>query len=200
MACSSLINSSYCFSPHTQVLEDQQNIRLIRELLQTLYTSLCTLVQRVGKSVLVGNINMWVYRMETILHWQQQLNNIQITRVSRDPPASSQQERPLCSQFLCRDAGQPHQDFKPALVMEEPRWLCSGTVSWVLRVGWGLSDKGRVGRTWQSSIKAHGGWQPMERWEKLETWPLDQMLAIPLKSSVGSGDFCPFPLKVQVRL
>ena len=67
----------------TQVLEDQQNIRLIRELLQTLYTSLCTLVQRVGKCVLVGNINMWVYRMETILHWQQQLNNIQITRVSR---------------------------------------------------------------------------------------------------------------------
>lgn len=72
------------FLPPPQVLEDQQNIRLIRELLQTLYTSLCTLVQRVGKSVLVGNINMWVYRMETILHWQQQLNNIQITRVSRD--------------------------------------------------------------------------------------------------------------------
>lgn len=86
MECSSLTNSSCCFSPPTQVLEDQQNIRLIRELLQTLYTSLCTLVQRVGKSVLVGNINMWVYRMETILHWQQQLNNIQITRVSRDPP------------------------------------------------------------------------------------------------------------------
>lgn len=63
-----------------KVLEDQQNIRLIRELLQTLYTSLCTLVQRVGKSVLVGNINMWVYRMETILHWQQQLNSIQISR------------------------------------------------------------------------------------------------------------------------
>ncbi|XP_047697971.1 F-box only protein 32 isoform X3 [Prionailurus viverrinus] len=66
-----------------KVLEDQQNIRLIRELLQTLYTSLCTLVQRVGKSVLVGNINMWVYRMETILHWQQQLNNIQITRIRK---------------------------------------------------------------------------------------------------------------------
>lgn len=63
-----------------KVLEDQQNIRLIKELLQTLYTSLCCLVQRVGKSVLVGNINFWVYRMETILHWQQQLNNIQITR------------------------------------------------------------------------------------------------------------------------
>ncbi|MEJ1284119.1 hypothetical protein NN561_015099 [Cricetulus griseus] len=63
-----------------KVLEDQQNIRLIRELLQTLYTSLCMLVQRVGKSVLVGNINTWVYRMETILHWQQQLSGIQITR------------------------------------------------------------------------------------------------------------------------
>lgn len=69
----------------SKVLEDQQNIRLIRELLQTLYTSLCTLVQRVGKSVLVGNINMWVHRMESILHWQQQLNNIQITRVSTNP-------------------------------------------------------------------------------------------------------------------
>ncbi|KAM3679101.1 F-box only protein 32 isoform X2 [Ammospiza nelsoni] len=66
-----------------KVLEDQQNIRLIRELLQTLYTSLCTLVQRVGKSVLVGNINMWVHRMESILHWQQQLNNIQITRIRK---------------------------------------------------------------------------------------------------------------------
>lgn len=82
-------NCSCFFSPPLQVLEDQQNIRLIRELLQTLYTSLCTLVKRVGKSVLVGNINMWVYRMETILHWQQQLNNIQITRVSRNAPASS---------------------------------------------------------------------------------------------------------------
>lgn len=200
MECSSLINSSYCFSSPTQVLEDQQNIRLIRELLQTLYTSLCTLVQRVGKSVLVGNINMWVYRMETILHWQQQLNNIQITRVSGDPPASSHQEQPLCSQFLCRDAGQPHQDFKPTPMMGESRQLCSDVVSWVLRVGWGLSDKGRVGRTWQSRIKAHGGWRPMERWENLETWPLGQMWAIPVKSSVGSGDFCPFPLKVQVHL
>lgn len=93
MECSSLINVNYFFFFPTQVLEDQQNIRLIRELLQTLYTSLCTLVQRVGKSVLVGNINMWVYRMETILHWQQQLNNIQITRVSWSTPASSQQER-----------------------------------------------------------------------------------------------------------
>ncbi|KAJ7395161.1 F-box only protein 32 [Pitangus sulphuratus] len=80
-----------------KVLEDQQNIRLIRELLQTLYTSLCTLVQRVGKSVLVGNINMWVHRMESILHWQQQLNNIQITR----PPfkGTTFTDLPLCLQL-----------------------------------------------------------------------------------------------------
>ncbi|XP_013914869.1 PREDICTED: F-box only protein 32 [Thamnophis sirtalis] len=74
--------SLFSHFPH-QVLEDQQNIRLIKELLQTLYMSLCTLVQSVGKSVLVGNINMWVHRMEMILYWQQQLNNIQITKVSK---------------------------------------------------------------------------------------------------------------------
>ncbi|XP_006000863.1 F-box only protein 32 isoform X4 [Latimeria chalumnae] len=62
-----------------KVLENQLNIRPIKELLQTLYASLYSLVQGVGKSVLVGNINIWVYRMEAILHWQQQLNSIQIT-------------------------------------------------------------------------------------------------------------------------
>lgn len=64
------------------VLEDQQNVRPIKELLQTLYASLCSLVQDMGKSVLVGNINIWVHRMENILQWQQQLDNIQINRVS----------------------------------------------------------------------------------------------------------------------
>lgn len=57
-------------------------MRPIKELLQTLYVSLCSLVQDMGKSVLVGNINIWVYRMENILQWQQQLDNIQINRVS----------------------------------------------------------------------------------------------------------------------
>ncbi|KAJ7404015.1 F-box only protein 32 [Willisornis vidua] len=80
-----------------KVLEDQQNIRLIRELLQTLYTSLCTLVQRVGKSVLVGNINMWVHRMESILHWQQQLNNIQITKPAFKGTTFT--DLPLCLQL-----------------------------------------------------------------------------------------------------
>ncbi|XP_030074677.1 F-box only protein 32 [Microcaecilia unicolor] len=80
-----------------KVLEDQQNIRLIKELLQTLYASLCSLVQRVGKSVLVGNINFWVYRMESILHWQQQLNNIQITRPALKGMTFT--DLPLCLQL-----------------------------------------------------------------------------------------------------
>lgn len=70
----------YVFPP--SVLDDQQNVRPIKELLQMLYISLCGLVQDMGKSVLVGNINIWVHRMENIMQWQQQLDNIQINRVS----------------------------------------------------------------------------------------------------------------------
>uniref|UniRef100_A0A3B5B620 F-box only protein 32 n=1 Tax=Stegastes partitus TaxID=144197 RepID=A0A3B5B620_9TELE len=79
-----------------KVLDDQQNVRPIKELLQTLYISLCGLVQDMGKSVLVGNINMWVHRMENILQWQQQLDSIQINRPTStgmsltDLPASLQ--------------------------------------------------------------------------------------------------------------
>ncbi|XP_004568139.1 F-box only protein 32 [Maylandia zebra] len=79
-----------------KVLDDQQNVRPIKELLQTLYVSLCGLVQDMGKSVLVGNINIWVHRMENILQWQQQLDNIQINRPTNtgmtltDLPASLQ--------------------------------------------------------------------------------------------------------------
>ncbi|XP_016141396.1 F-box only protein 32-like isoform X2 [Sinocyclocheilus grahami] len=79
-----------------KVLEDQQNVRPIKELLQMLYASLCSLVQDMGKSVLVGNINIWVHRMENILQWQQQLDNIQINRPTNtgmtflDLPASLQ--------------------------------------------------------------------------------------------------------------
>ncbi|KAM9308599.1 F-box only protein 32 isoform 1-T1 [Gastrophryne carolinensis] len=80
-----------------KVLEDQQNIRLIKELLQTLYTSLCTLVQGLGKSVLVGNINFWVYRMETILVWQKLLNNIQIKRPA--VKGTTLTDLPLCLQM-----------------------------------------------------------------------------------------------------
>lgn len=74
---------------HASVLDDQQNVRPIKELLQMLYISLCALVQDMGKSVLVGNINVWVHRMENIMQWQQQLDNIQINRVST-PTKTSQ--------------------------------------------------------------------------------------------------------------
>ncbi|XP_063079538.1 F-box only protein 25 [Engraulis encrasicolus] len=63
-----------------KVLDDQQNPRLIKDLLQDLSSTLCTLIREVGKSVLVGNINIWVCRLETILLWQQQLNNLQIPK------------------------------------------------------------------------------------------------------------------------
>eukprot|EP00062_Callorhinchus_milii_P015180 gi/632965159/ref/XP_007898752.1/ PREDICTED: F-box only protein 32 [Callorhinchus milii] len=80
-----------------KVLEDQQHIRLIKEVLHSLYTSLCALVQGVGKSVLVGNINIWVYRMEAILHWQQQLNNIHISRPTSKGITLT--DLPLCLQL-----------------------------------------------------------------------------------------------------
>lgn len=89
LMCFSMIHNKYFpifffgFSP--TVLDDQQNVRPIKELLQTLYVSLCGLVQDMGKSVLVGNINIWVHRMENILQWQQQLDNIQINRVNICP-------------------------------------------------------------------------------------------------------------------
>ncbi|MGH0126434.1 UNVERIFIED_CONTAM: hypothetical protein FKN15_051774 [Acipenser sinensis] len=63
-----------------KVLEDQQNPRLIKDLLQDLGSTLCILIREVGKSVLVGNINIWICRLETILNWQQQLNNFQIPK------------------------------------------------------------------------------------------------------------------------
>uniref|UniRef100_A0A3Q3WZJ8 F-box only protein 25 n=1 Tax=Mola mola TaxID=94237 RepID=A0A3Q3WZJ8_MOLML len=63
-----------------KVLEDQYNPRLIKELLQDLITTLYSLTIHVGRCALVGNINIWMCRLETILKWQQQLNNMQIPK------------------------------------------------------------------------------------------------------------------------
>ena len=64
-----------------KVLDDHHNPRLIKDLLQDLSSTLCILIRGVGKSVLVGNINIWICRLETILAWQQQLQDLQMTKV-----------------------------------------------------------------------------------------------------------------------
>ncbi|KAM6954560.1 F-box only protein 25 [Aplochiton taeniatus] len=63
-----------------KVLDDQQNPRLIKDLLQDLSSTLCILTKGMGKCVLVGNVNIWVCRLEAIFNWQQQLNNLQIPK------------------------------------------------------------------------------------------------------------------------
>ncbi|KAJ7413996.1 F-box only protein 25 [Willisornis vidua] len=63
-----------------KVMEDQYNPRLIKDLLQDLSSTLCILIRGVGKSVLVGNINIWICRLETVLLWQQQLKNLQMNK------------------------------------------------------------------------------------------------------------------------
>ncbi|XP_040822762.1 F-box only protein 25 isoform X3 [Ochotona curzoniae] len=63
-----------------KVLRDHHNPRLVKNLLQALSSTLCMLLRGVGKSVLVGNINIWVCRLETILAWQQQLQDLQMTQ------------------------------------------------------------------------------------------------------------------------
>ncbi|XP_023378090.1 F-box only protein 25 [Pteropus vampyrus] len=62
------------------VLSDQQNPRLIKDLLQDLSSTLCILTRGVGKFMLVGNINAWVCRLETVLAWQQQLQSLEMTQ------------------------------------------------------------------------------------------------------------------------
>ncbi|KAL2761559.1 F-box only protein 25 isoform 1 [Daubentonia madagascariensis] len=63
-----------------KVLDDHHNPRLIKDLLQDLSSTLCILIRGVGKSVLVGNINIWICRLETVVTWQQQLQNLQMTK------------------------------------------------------------------------------------------------------------------------
>lgn len=63
------------------VLEDHYNPRLVKELLQDLSMTLHNLTVHVGRSVLVGNINIWLCRLENIIKWQQQLNSLQIPKV-----------------------------------------------------------------------------------------------------------------------
>lgn len=71
----------FFFSILLPVLEDQYNPRIVKELLSDLSSTLHDLYIHVGRAILVGNINIWMCRLETILQWQQQLNNLQIPKV-----------------------------------------------------------------------------------------------------------------------
>lgn len=63
-----------------KVLDDCYNPRLVKDLLQDLISTLHGLTVHMGRVVLVGNINIWLCRMQTILKWQEQLNNLQIPK------------------------------------------------------------------------------------------------------------------------
>ncbi|CAL9692432.1 unnamed protein product [Knipowitschia caucasica] len=63
-----------------KVLDDCYNPRLVKDLLQDLNSTLHGLTIHVGRVVLVGNINIWMSRLENILKWQEQLNNLQIPK------------------------------------------------------------------------------------------------------------------------
>ena len=63
------------------VLEEHYNPRLIKQLLQDLSGSVTALTKGVGKCVLVGSISVWLLRLDTIQHWQRQLNNLHIPKV-----------------------------------------------------------------------------------------------------------------------
>ncbi|KAG8517568.1 F-box only protein 25, partial [Galemys pyrenaicus] len=63
------------------VLADHQNPRLVKGLLRDLSTTLCLLLRGVGRSVLVGSVDVWGCRLEAVLTWQQQLQSLQMTEV-----------------------------------------------------------------------------------------------------------------------
>lgn len=85
------LSSVFCL-----VLRDHHNPRLVKNLLQALSSTLCMLLRGVGKSVLVGNINIWVCRLETILAWQQQLQDLQMTQVSLSCCVDRVSSREVC--------------------------------------------------------------------------------------------------------
>ncbi|XP_049612224.1 F-box only protein 25 [Syngnathus scovelli] len=63
-----------------KVVEDHYNPRLVKELLQDLSAALRTLTLHVGRCVLVGNVDVWLRRLDNILKWQRQLNDLHIPK------------------------------------------------------------------------------------------------------------------------
>ncbi|XP_068136479.1 F-box only protein 25 isoform X2 [Hyperolius riggenbachi] len=58
-----------------KAMEDQYNPRLIRDLLQDLSSTLCILLRRF---ILIGSIDLWVCRLESVLTWQEQLMSLEM--------------------------------------------------------------------------------------------------------------------------
>uniref|UniRef100_A0A3Q3G4P7 F-box only protein 25 n=1 Tax=Labrus bergylta TaxID=56723 RepID=A0A3Q3G4P7_9LABR len=85
-----------------KVLEDQYNPRLVKQLLQDLSSTLHSLTIHVGRCVLVGNVNIWLCRLETILKWQQQLNNLQIPKQICDGMSFNDLPLYMQNQILCK--------------------------------------------------------------------------------------------------
>ncbi|XP_075717273.1 F-box only protein 25 [Rhinoderma darwinii] len=85
-----------------KVLEDQYNPQLIRDLLNDLSSTLCILLREVGRFVLIGNINIWISRLETILSWQQQLLSLQISPELGDGPTLCDLPQQMQSNILFR--------------------------------------------------------------------------------------------------
>ncbi|XP_054474533.1 F-box only protein 25 isoform X1 [Anoplopoma fimbria] len=63
-----------------KVLDDHYNPRLVKDLLQDLSLTLHNFTIHVGRCVLVGNVNIWMCRQETIHKWKQQVDNLQFPK------------------------------------------------------------------------------------------------------------------------
>ncbi|XP_024912431.1 F-box only protein 25 isoform X3 [Cynoglossus semilaevis] len=91
-----------------KVLEDHYNPRLVKDLLQDLSQTLHELTIHLGRSILVGNVHIWLGRLVTIKEWQQQLNNLEIpknasTSLTFDDLPVPMQDKIICHLSDARD-------------------------------------------------------------------------------------------------
>lgn len=73
--------------------------------------------------MLVGNINIWICRLETVLRWQQQLQNLQMTEVCAFWPASESavtSQKPLLLLSVC---GRLSQLFQRLFLFTFPEYI-----------------------------------------------------------------------------
>ncbi|KAI3364290.1 hypothetical protein L3Q82_011096 [Scortum barcoo] len=85
-----------------KVVQDHYNPRLVKELLQDLSSTLHNLTIHAGRCVLVGNINIWLCRLETIFKWKQQLDNLQIPKQMCDGISINDLPLNMQNKILCK--------------------------------------------------------------------------------------------------